>query len=271
MKGLQELRALIDEAQSRQVPRRGVIAAFVGAGGKTTAIFALARLAADEGLSVAVTTTTRIYDPRDEAGRSFDDVVLDPLLGQAAAVALADPAAVGLRLPAARSGRITVLATGRDVGQGKLIGMDPSRCAALAGVFDLVLVEADGSRGLPVKAPAGHEPALPREADIVFGFIGLDCLDKAATTAFVHRLGNFLSVTGVAPGSPIAPAHLGRLAARPEGLFKSAPAGALRVVVLNKADGVADGLAERARSEVGATGAASRVILASLAPRTVPQ
>jgi len=275
MKGMQEIRAAIEEARLRRGPGRGIIAALAGAGGKTTAMFALARLYADEGLSVAVTTTTRIYDPRDEAGRSFDRVVIDPLLGQAQAAAPDLPAMAamaGLREAVApRRGGIIVLAAGRDDREGKLIGVDPSRCADLAGAFGLVLVEADGSRGLPVKAPASHEPVLPREADIVFGFIGLDSLGKPATATVVHRLDRFLSITGATPGSPIAPEYLGRLAAHPEGLFKSAPAGALRVAVLNKSDCTTDELAVRAADAVEASGADCAVILASLGPQSVPQ
>jgi probable selenium-dependent hydroxylase accessory protein YqeC len=265
MNAIMELRAAIEEARLRRKAGGGVVAAFVGAGGKTTAIFALARLAADEGLSVAVTTTTRIYDPRDEVGRPFDGVVVEPLLGQAEASGTGLPEAA-----APRPGGILVLASGRDEKEGKLIGIDPSRCPDLAAAFDLVLVEADGSRGLPVKAPAGHEPVLPAGAGLVFGFIGLDCLGKPASTEVIHRLDRFLSVTGADPGSTIAPAHLGRLAGHPEGLFKSAPAGALRVVVLNKADSVSPELAERAREAVAASGAASRVILASLGRQAVP-
>ena len=266
MKAIMELRAAIEEARLRRGGLRGVVAALVGAGGKTTAMFALARLAADEGLSVAVTTTTRIYDPRDEVGRPFDGVVVEPLLGRAEASGAGLPEAA-----APRPGGILVLASGRDEKEGKLVGLDPSRCAGLAGAFDLVLVEADGSRGLPVKAPAGHEPVLPGEADLVLGFIGLDCLGRPATAAVVHRLDRFLAVSGAEAGSPIAPAHLGRLAGHPEGLFKSAPAGALRVAVLNKADSVAWALAEGAREAVAASGAASRVILAALGGPSVPQ
>ena len=259
MKGMPEIRAALEDARMGKTPGRGAVAAFVGAGGKTTAIFALARLAADEGLSVAVTTTTRIYDPRDEGCRPFDGVVLDPLLGKAVA---SGPCVPDAATP--RCGRILVLAAGRDDGQGKLIGIDPSRCSELADAIDLVLVEADGSRGLPIKAPADHEPVLPGGPDIIFGLIGLDCLGKPATAAVVHRLDRFLAVTGAAAGSPIAPVHLGLLAAHPEGLFKATPASCLRLAVLNKADSVAPGLAALALEAVASSAAPCRAVLASL-------
>ena len=38
---------------------------------------------------------------------------------------------------------------------------------------DLVLIEADGSKRLPCKVPADHEPVLLPESDIVVAVLGL--------------------------------------------------------------------------------------------------
>ena len=43
---------------------------------------------------------------------------------------------------------------------------------------DFVLVEADGSRQLPLKAHASHEPVIPKEANTVLVVIGIDGLGK---------------------------------------------------------------------------------------------
>lgn len=55
-------------------------------------------------------------------------------------------------------------------------GIHPSWIPALAQSWDFVLVEADGSRRLPVKAPAVYEPVIPPGTDLVVGVIGLDAL-----------------------------------------------------------------------------------------------
>ncbi|MGL6173173.1 MAG: selenium cofactor biosynthesis protein YqeC, partial [Cellulosilyticaceae bacterium] len=44
--------------------REGIIA-FVGGGGKTTTIYTLARELSDQGKKVIVTTTTKMYIPRE--------------------------------------------------------------------------------------------------------------------------------------------------------------------------------------------------------------
>jgi len=43
---------------------------------------------------------------------------------------------------------------------------------------DLTLIEADGARHLPCKAPAEHEPALLSSSDLVIGVTGLSALGQ---------------------------------------------------------------------------------------------
>ena len=44
---------------------------------------------------------------------------------------------------------------------------------------DLVLIEADGSKRLPCKVPADHEPVLLPESDIVVAVLGLSALGRS--------------------------------------------------------------------------------------------
>ena len=112
--------------------------------------------------------------------------------------------------------------------------MHPSRIAALRKAWGLVLVEADGSKRLPVKAPAPWEPVVPEGTDLVVGVVGLDALGRPMDERTVHRPQLFAAVTGCAPGDPIAWGHLVALARHPEGLFKGVTC--RRVVLLNKVD-----------------------------------
>ncbi len=199
--------------------RRAVVVALVGAGGKTSALFALARELRD--FRVIATATTRLRDPRAETGRSFDRVAID---GDAEGFA------------PRRGGGALVVASASEEEDRKLIGMDPSRVEALRESADFVLVEADGARGLSIKAPASWEPVVPGCADLVVGVVGLDCLGKAVGPGFAHRPEILGPLVGCAEGEPLRPEHLLRLARAPEGLFKGAPSGARRAIVLNKAD-----------------------------------
>ena len=65
----------------------GGVIALVGAGGKTSALFGLGEELARRGPAweVVLTTTTHLFDPRLEPGRSFDRVVLVPAWAEPAA------------------------------------------------------------------------------------------------------------------------------------------------------------------------------------------
>lgn len=230
----------------------GFVLSLVGAGGKTMALYSLARSAAARGLCVLVTTTTHLVDPRSEHARPYDDFLLDPQ---------------GKRYlsEGGRAGKVALLGSRIDEGTGKLVGVSADLIKNLAEHFDLILVEADGSRGLPVKAPAEHEPELPDSSDLVLGVMGLDALGLPATESHVHRLGDFLRLSGAAPGQPISPEHLAAIAASRDGLFKRCPSNARRVALLSKADLADPRVASDLARLVAASGCCDLVLVASKA------
>jgi probable selenium-dependent hydroxylase accessory protein YqeC len=218
----------LDHAEPRS---RGLVVAFVGAGGKTSAMFALAR---ELGSSRTIlTATTMIRDPRLESGRLFDRVLVEESLAEPGEEM--DSAFAAIASPVPRAGPL-VIASGIDESEGKLRGIDPSRVDGLRSSCDLVLVEADGSRGLSVKAPAAWEPVVPDCADLVVGVIGLDCLGAPLGPETAHRAELLGALVGCAKGEPIRAEHLARLVRSREGTFKSAPAGSRCAILLNKAD-----------------------------------
>jgi molybdenum cofactor cytidylyltransferase len=140
------------------------------------------------------------------------------------------------------------------------------RLLALANDHHLpLLVEADGARRLPVKAPGEHEPALPPFAEVVVVVAGLSALGKPLTAEWVHRPERFAELTGQQPGSVITPGSLTRVLLDPQGGLKNIPPGARRLVLLNQADTVAlQSLAQGMAPEL--LGGYSAVIVAALAP-----
>ena len=201
--------------------------AFVGAGGKTSALFRLAAEFAALGRRVLLTTTTQLADPRVVPAPGAR-VVFRPEL---------ETSGPGGAHPEPGPG-VTLLLSREADEPGKVKGVHPSRVPALKAAWEVVLVEADGSRGLPVKAPAPYEPAIPPGTDLVIGVIGLDCLGWPMGSETVHRPERFAAVAGCPPGAPVEWAHLVSLARHPEGLFKEAPPGIPRAIVLNKIDAV---------------------------------
>jgi probable selenium-dependent hydroxylase accessory protein YqeC len=122
--------------------------------------------------------------------------------------------------------------------KGKLKGIDRELVDEIyqKHLFDYVLVEADGSKRRPIKAPAHYEPVIPRETTRVIGVIGLDALGKPITDQYVHRPSLFCSITGKKMGDTIDRKCLIHLILSQDGLFKDVPQGCRKYVVFNKAD-----------------------------------
>jgi probable selenium-dependent hydroxylase accessory protein YqeC len=195
--------------------------ALVGAGGKTTAMFELARLLAP----AVVTTTTHL------AG------------GQAV---LANRHAVWaegvLDVPLNPEDHVDViLVTGpADPGEVRLTGLSDSMWAGLRRWCALhqrpLLVEADGSRQRPLKAPAPHEPAIPADVDTVIVFAGLLGLGQALDDEHVHRPTVFAQLSGAPLGEPVTLDALALVLMHPAGGRKNVPPGARCIACLAQAD-----------------------------------
>jgi probable selenium-dependent hydroxylase accessory protein YqeC len=198
--------------------------AFTGAGGKTTAMFRLAVELARNRRRVLVSTTTAIFHPDDE-NRAYDRLLIGDI-------------DEGLRQIALPTAGVLIAADSFDATTRKLHGYSPGLFDRIAqeAVFDDILVEADGSKQLPIKAPADHEPVIPESSRLVIGVIGLDCLDRPLNEETVHRPERLIEITGSDWNRPIDETILRRLALSAEGLFKRAPDGSRRVLLLNKAD-----------------------------------
>ncbi len=148
-----------------------------------------------------------------------------------------------------------------------MVGLPPQTLDRLwrAGLADYLLVEADGAKGLPLKAPRKHEPVIPEATTLVIGVLGLDALGRPAERDTVFALDEFCALTKAKPGKAITPQHLAALIQHPQGLFKRAPAGARRAVFLNQAD--LPGAPENAREVQGLLQeqtSGPRLVLASL-------
>ena len=193
----------------------------VGAGGKTTTMFALAQELKIRGKSVLVTTTTNIFYP--SAGEC-DEVIID------------DSADTGI-LKRAEPGRIIGL--GREmVQERKLSGIDKRFIAKLheGKKFDCILVECDGAKRKPIKAPAAYEPVVPATATRAIGVIGLDAVGSPIEEAYVHRMEQFCDVVQRRPGEMIDEEAVVELIVSSQGLFKGVPEKCKKYVVLNKAE-----------------------------------
>ena len=99
-----------------------------------------------------------------------------------------------------------------------------------------LLIEADGSRQKSVKAPAEHEPPIPDFSDIVITFAGLSTIGKPLTEEYVHRPEIFSKLSGLQIGETITPQAVISALTHPHGGLKNIPPNARRVAILNQAD-----------------------------------
>ncbi|HSO27068.1 MAG TPA: selenium cofactor biosynthesis protein YqeC, partial [Anaerolineales bacterium] len=125
-------------------------------------------------------------------------------------------------------------------GQKRLSGLSPTaldRLSALAEEQDApLLIEADGSRQRPLKAPADHEPPIPPSARQVVIVAGLHGLGRKLDANTVHRPHLFGEIGDLAAGQIITPAVLARVLLHPQGGRKNLPPSARAIILLAGAD-----------------------------------
>ncbi len=99
---------------------------------------------------------------------------------------------------------------------------------------DVILIEADGSRRMPLKAPKKYEPVLPLDTTLAVPVAGLDALGKPFTEQNVYNIETIIDRYGFGYDMPIQPAWIAQIL-RDEVLgLKDIPPNARVVALLNK-------------------------------------
>ena len=202
------------------IGRQGIIS-FVGGGGKTTLMWTLARELANQNKKVLVSTTTHICPPTEEQCDHF--LVADDVSKVVSAI--------GKKL---RKGQIFAVGTGYK-GE-KMIGINPEWVGKLSGYVDYILIEADGARKLPFKAPAMHEPVIPKESTTVISVVGIDALEKELTDENVFRSELISEISGTPLGEKITVNTIASVMVSERGGRKDLPRNARWLVCINKVD-----------------------------------
>ncbi len=191
------------------------LVAVVGGGGKSSLLFALAECLSGR---VVLSTTTRIFAAQ---------------MSRAAAVCTTDDEGWQDELERFAG---NLLIVGRVEGE-RANGVPPDLPAKWLERPDIdwVVVEADGSRMLPVKAPAEHEPVVPERTDLLVCVVGIDALAEPIEQG-AHRPERVAESTGLSVSEHLTPEALGALLTSPRGGLKGAPDGARVAVLINKVE-----------------------------------
>ncbi len=162
-----------------------MVIAYVGAGGKTTLLKRHAREYRDRGLKVLVTTSTHMFLEPD---------------------ALATDNAARIVLQLEKTGYAMA---GRPAGE-KIEALSQETYRAVCERADLVLLEADGSKHMPIKFPNDSEPVLYDNVEKTIVVCGLHALGRPLREA-AHRLDLVRQCLGISEDTPITPEHILRL------------------------------------------------------------
>lgn len=199
--------------------------AFVGAGGKSTAMFRLAKQwVRDTGKTVLVTTTTHLAVEQMKAADHW--------------VTVEDESEIESFFKELPQGIVAV--TGPVLESGKVGGLSNKPLDKLYHFSQEaqlpLLIEADGSRQRPLKAPAAHEPVIPPFTDSVIVVVGLQVIGKKLKDVWVHRPDQFSKLTGLADNEAITAQAVADMLLAESGGLKGIPDGSRKMVLFNQCD-----------------------------------
>ncbi len=224
---------------------RGIVC-LVGAGGKKTTMYALAR--AHPG-RVLLSSTSHMY----EYDRDKVDIALT----------LADPTEP---LPDFTQHRVVAIAAATDT-RKRVGGLEAQQIQNIyaKGHFDLCIIKADGARARWIKSPGPHEPLIPAFANTVVPVVSAQVIGRNLDDRIAHRPERLTDLLGIKLGETITPQHLSDLLSHPEGSLKGV--GEAEVIpLINMVD--SDDLHALARElaivALAQTDRISRIVLASM-------
>jgi probable selenium-dependent hydroxylase accessory protein YqeC len=208
------------------LPREGGhVVSLLGGGGKTSLLAVLSELYRREKVPVAITTTTRT-EPLHWEGlvvQEWQEVATDPA-GSTAPVMFV------------RQG---------EHDDGKWRGLTVEQADRLGDLLPdrVLLVEADGSAGLPVKLHRPDEPLLPSRTSLAVAVVGMRAIARPLPEV-MHRLGELTTPWSAAAAEPelFGWDHLYQLLTAPGGYLARLPGDMPAIVALTQLADLRDGI-----------------------------
>ena len=160
------MESLVSTIANKLIPSGQGVISVTGAGGKTTLLVSLGRYLRDKGLSVLLTTTTKIQSPKTY------DFETDEIFTDETAVLQYE----------VEKGKSVFYAQKALMDPKKMISPRPEVLSLLIKRFDAVLIEADGSRQLPLKYHTQRDPVILPETSATVAVMGAsawgECIDN---------------------------------------------------------------------------------------------
>ena len=190
------------------------IVSIVGAGGKTTLMFQLANELKNH--KVLVTTTTKIYKPKEEKIKHL---------------ALRKDGYEYLQATSENG----IYVYGNYVNnEDKLVGLDLEELNYLKDSFKYILIEADGAKKKSLKAWNEQEPVIYENTNKTLGVLSLKAFGMTINHDNIHRLKEFINLTNSKLNEKVSIDLLISIIFGENGLFKNSKGE--RILFLNAAD-----------------------------------
>ena len=199
---------------------RGDVAAFVGAGGKTSLLVGLGYELAESGWRVLATATTEI--PTEQLDL-YPHAMRYDSGAEAISQALSEYQFVFLYDKS--TWRKGVVSGPREDWARELLDSVDS---------DVLLVEADRSDGMPFKAPFEDEPWIPPETSLVVPIASLAALGKPLDDEHVYNSAAMVDQYGFVPNSPVKSPWIAQVLRDEDLGLKNLPDQARVVLFLNR-------------------------------------
>lgn len=197
------------------------IIAFVGAGGKTTSMFQLARQFEN---GAVVSTTTKL---------GFEQAVLADehlVWNDNICIEVQNFGQRKVQLVTAGAGKTSI----------HLLGLNYERISTLKDLCNShqkpLLIEADGARTAAFKAPAEYEPVIPDWVQHVVVVAGLSALGQPISLPWIFRPERVAQLAGVEEDSKLTLEKMCQVLGHPQGGLKGIPPSARTTLLLNQAD-----------------------------------
>jgi len=131
-----------------------------------------------------------------------------------------------------------IVTRGRE--RGKFTGFTSKEVDSLfkSDLCDLIIVEADGASGFPVKGYKSHEPVIPGLTTCQIVIVGAEIFFKPMDVTTVFRLTQFLSDFRLMEGTILSSPSIALVLESPQGFLKGSPENEdmRRILLINKVD-----------------------------------
>ncbi len=197
------------------------VISLVGAGGKTSLMFALGNELSAKRNGIVLTTTTKIWEPAPSP--SF-------------ALFLSEQISEMKKWVLKNLGQYPYLVIARKrLDDGKLQGILPEWGEELLSLADVssIIIEADGAAGRSLKAPREGEPVLPNNTTLLVPVVGIDVLGRPLDEQYVFRSQIAARILNTALGTTVTEEMITRLLAE---IIKPRPEASRVILFINKVD-----------------------------------